>query len=138
MEDVAIGVLKKDKPVALVLEWLAEELNSVSLERFVGRVEIIDRDREMADTGIPELGLRGRTLRMNDLYQRAIRRFDNKVACLFEVNVEAEMLNVPIGEMFGIGRGDRRVLKAKKHKSVWIVAERDAALSLLASIQNVA
>ena len=41
MEDVAIGVLKKDKPVALVLKWLAEELNSVSLERFVGRVEML-------------------------------------------------------------------------------------------------
>lgn len=58
----------------------------------------------------------------DDLKHRTIFRLHEVVAVVFVINPELEVLDVPIGELFGIGRGNRRVLKTSKHALFVIVA----------------
>src|ERR1700730_9112459 len=52
MEDVAIAVTEKHETVALVYIRFGQELNSARSQLFVGRVEILDRDGEVANSRV--------------------------------------------------------------------------------------
>ena len=118
MDQIAVAVVEKHEAVGSEIVRLAEKRDVESFEMFIRRIEIVHGDGEVPDAGILVVGhglRRPRALARNDLDYVAVRPFDEKVSQIREIDVEAEMIDIPIREFLRIRRRDRRVLQALKH-----------------------
>src|ERR1039458_6772274 len=119
MDQIAVAVVEKHEAVGSEIVRLAEKRDVESFEMFIRRIEIVHADGEVPDAGILVVGhglRRPRALARNDLDYVAVRPFDEKVSQIREIDVEAEMIDVPMREFLRIRRRDRGVLQALKHK----------------------
>jgi hypothetical protein len=60
MQDVAVVIRKKQKPISLFVHRLAQEAHAGGLQALVRGVEIVHVDRQMADARFVELRRRKR------------------------------------------------------------------------------
>src|SRR5580658_7520644 len=119
MEKIPVGVVEEHQAIGAQRERFVEKVHVEVLEMVVSLIEIVDGDREMADAGVLVVrhGLRGpRPFARNDFENRAIWRLYEIISRIGIVDIKPEMIDVPLREFFGIGRSDRRVLQALKHK----------------------
>jgi len=120
MEQVAIEVVKEDQSIALRLEGLAAERDALAFEQRVSSVEIVVGDGQMANAAVFVVGGRlrrgKRAFRRNNLQHGAIWGFDEVIARVSEIDMEAEVFNVPFGKFLRIRRRDGRVFKSLEHK----------------------
>lgn len=119
MQDIAVAIVEENQAIALVVERFAEELDAFTLQLRVRGVEIVDRDGEMADAGVLEI--RRRLPRQggfggNELEHGAVGRAHEKIPVVGEIDVESEIIDVPLGELFRVRRRDGGVLQTLKHK----------------------
>ena len=115
MQDVAIGISEKYQAVALIIVRFSEELYAMLLELGMRGIEIIHLNCQMPDAGILHF-LRGRrAFRWDDFEHAPIGRFYEIIAIVSEIDNEAEMIDVPVGELLRIWRSDRRVFQPFEH-----------------------
>jgi hypothetical protein len=119
MDQIAVAIRKKDEPVALIDERLAEEIHAERLQMRMRYVEIFDGDRQMADArgfhGLRHILWGATTFRGDDFQHGAVRGFYKEIAGVGVVDMKSEMLHVPVSERLRGGRCDRRVLQAFEH-----------------------
>lgn len=107
MEQIAVKVVKEDQTVPLVFEGFADKVDAFFLQLLIGFVEVIGLDGQMADASvfIVRRGLRfsqsvgGR----NDFEHCAVGCFHEEIAGVAVVDVEFEMVDVPVSESFRVG-----------------------------------
>ena len=121
MQYVSIEVVEEDKSVALVDERFAQEDDGFGLEELIGCFEIVVCNGQMPDARIFKIGARLGRFKgsggRDDFQHGTVRSLHEKVAGIGEIDVESEMFHVPLRELFGVGRGDRRVFQTYKHKT---------------------
>ena len=99
MEKITVAIVKEKQPVALIIQRLALELDAFGFQLFVRGVEIIDGDGEVSDAGIlvGRHGLRWQgAFAGNDFKNAAVGSFYEIVAGVAEIDVEAQMVDVPL------------------------------------------
>ena len=120
MEQVAIAVVEEDQAVAHGCERLTDEMDALGFQLLVGGVEIVTGYSKMTDASVFVVGDRlrrgQRPLGGYDFEHGAVGRFDEIVSGVSEIDVEAQVFDVPFGEFLGIGRRDRRMLETLEHK----------------------
>ena len=115
MQDVAIGISEKHQAVTLIIVRFSEELYAMLLELGMRGIEIIHLNCQMPDARIFHLLRGSRALRWDDFEHAPVGRFDEIIAIVREIDDEAEMVDVPVGELLRIWRSDRRVFQSFEH-----------------------
>src|SRR5580704_7337518 len=95
---------------------LTQEVDAPCLQRGVRGVEIGDRDRQVADSGIANLLRRAGSFGWNDLHHGAVFGADEKIAFGFEINAKSQIVDVPLRQISRTGRSDRGMFEPLKHK----------------------
>src|ERR1700689_4903861 len=119
MDQVAVGIVEEHHAVGPEIIRLTEKGDVESFEVLIGRIEILHCYGEVPDAGILVVShdlRRPRSLALNDFDHVAVRSFDEKISQIREIDMETEVIDVPLREFFRIRRCDRRVLQALKHK----------------------
>ena len=119
VHEVAVPVIEEYQAVCAEIERLAEKPHIQSLQMFVCGLEIRDCNRQVPDSGalvVLHILRLTRALGRNDFEDRAVLGFDKKIARERMIDPEPEILHVPVREIFGVRRRDRRVFNTLEHK----------------------
>lgn len=120
VNQVAVAVIEEEEPVAGGLERFGDNHDAFFAEVSHTRVEVFTGDREMPEPGVlivrQHLGRGKRTRSRNDFDQSALRMLHEKIPLIREVDVETQMLHIPLRELFRIGRCNRQMFDSLEHK----------------------
>ena len=86
MQDVSVAVAEEDQSIALIDKGFAKKVNPTITKLGVGRVEIVNIDRQMTDARILHLLRRSRTFGWNNFKHGPISRPHKIVAIVCVVD----------------------------------------------------
>jgi hypothetical protein len=83
----------------------------------MGGIEVVNGNGEVADAGFLHGGGLGHdAVGGDDLEHGAVRSFDEVENVIAEIDVESEIVHVPLGELARVRRCDGGVFEALEHK----------------------
>src|SRR5712692_6154595 len=88
----------------------------------ISGVEVGDLDREMPDPGVLESLRRPVTLGRNDLDHRSVGGLDEDVAVIAVVDLEPQMIHVPLRQLFRALGSDGGVFQSNEHSNSILAA----------------
>ena len=129
VDKIAVAILEEDEPVSLVFVRRSQKFDVLSLQLGMSLVKILHRDRNVAQSFRAECCFGPGALRRYDFNHAAILRPYEEVAVILVALLESEFLDIPVGQRFRVGRGNRKVLNSSEHIKMECIRHRPGAAS---------
>ena len=116
MHKIAIAVAEINQPVALDVDGLVEKLNAAFTQFLHGGVEVVHADGQVTNTRILHFLRSAISFRGDELKQGTVAGAREIIATVGVIDVEIQLLHVPLRQTLGIGRRNGGVLQSLEHK----------------------
>lgn len=121
VKQISVQVIEKNEAIALSFERLTDEVDTLGLEGGVGGIEIVIGNGQMPNPAVFVVGgglWNGQgPISRDDFQHGAIFSPDEVISGVGVVDVELEMIHIPLGELLRVGRRDRGVFNSLEHKT---------------------